>query len=177
MPNRHSLCIINLDNYQSQGTRWVACAPSHENRKILWYFDSFGMHYPKEYEFRAKKDGMKVIYNTVPYQHIESVLCGYYYLFPTQMVIWRGLLWHSTNVQYQWCQLQWAVYRTIFQINIIHIYRMPEKFCVFCQEVTPHYVNKYGCLSAVTMSLWAVKVSMNQIALVETPLKCLVYSD
>ena len=30
MPNKHSLCIINLDDYQSQGTRWVACAPSHE---------------------------------------------------------------------------------------------------------------------------------------------------
>ena len=30
---------------------------------------------------------------------------------------------------------------------------MPEKFCVYWQEVTPHYVNKYGCLSAVTMSL------------------------
>ena len=50
------------------------------------------MQYPKEYEFRAKQDGMKVIYNTVPYQHIKSVLCACYYLFPTQMVIWRGLL-------------------------------------------------------------------------------------
>ena len=27
----------------------------------------------------------------------------------------------------------------------IHIYRMSEKFCVYCQEVTPHYVNEYGC--------------------------------
>ena len=25
------------------------------------------------------------------------------------------------------------------------MYRMSEKFCVCCQEVTPHYVNKYGC--------------------------------
>ena len=22
---------------------------------------------------------------------------------------------------------------------------MSEKFCVYCQEVTPHYVNQYGC--------------------------------
>ena len=22
---------------------------------------------------------------------------------------------------------------------------MTKKFCVYCQEVTPHYVNKYGC--------------------------------
>ena len=28
---------------------------------------------------------------------------------------------------------------------VIHIYRMSEKFCVYCQEVTPRYVNQYGC--------------------------------
>ena len=67
MPNKHSPCIINLDDYQSQGTRWVACTPSYKNKKILWYFDSFGKHYPTEYENRAKKDGMKVIYKRVPY--------------------------------------------------------------------------------------------------------------
>ena len=69
MPNKQSPCIINLDDYQNTGTHWVACLPSHENRKILWYFDSFGMHYSKEYEVTAKKDGMKVIYSTVPYKH------------------------------------------------------------------------------------------------------------
>ena len=25
------------------------------------------------------------------------------------------------------------------------MYRMSEKFCVYCQEVTPHYANEYGC--------------------------------
>lgn len=44
----------------------------------MWYSDSFGMHYPKQYDERAKKDGMKVVYNTVPYQNIKSVLYGYY---------------------------------------------------------------------------------------------------
>ena len=28
---------------------------------------------------------------------------------------------------------------------VIHIYKMTEKFCVYCQEVTPHYMNQYGC--------------------------------
>ena len=56
MPNKPSPCIINLDDYQNTGAHQAACAPSHENKKILWYFDSFGMHYPKEYEKRAKKD-------------------------------------------------------------------------------------------------------------------------
>ena len=25
------------------------------------------------------------------------------------------------------------------------VYKMTEKFCVYCQEVTPHYMNQYGC--------------------------------
>ena len=25
------------------------------------------------------------------------------------------------------------------------MYRMSEKFCLYCQEVAPHYVNEYGC--------------------------------
>ena len=23
---------------------------------------------------------------------------------------------------------------------------MSEKFCLYCQEITPHYVNEYGCI-------------------------------
>jgi len=51
------------------------------NKKTLWYFASFGMHYPKEFEIRAKKDKMKVIYNTTQYQDIKSVLCGYFCIY------------------------------------------------------------------------------------------------
>ena len=25
---------------------------------------------------------------------------------------------------------------------------MSEKFCVYCQEITPHYVNEYGCIES-----------------------------
>ena len=28
---------------------------------------------------------------------------------------------------------------------VILLYRMSEKFCVYCQGVTLHYVNEYGC--------------------------------
>ena len=28
---------------------------------------------------------------------------------------------------------------------VILLYGMSETFCVYCQEVTPHYVNEYGC--------------------------------
>ena len=32
----------------------------------------------------------------------------------------------------------------LFRINVILLYRMSEKFCVCCQEVTPHYVHEYA---------------------------------
>lgn len=36
MPNKHSPCIIILDDYQNTGTHWVSCATSHENNKDLY---------------------------------------------------------------------------------------------------------------------------------------------
>jgi len=45
---------------------------SKRNTALL-YFDNFGMHYSNEFENRAKRDGMKVIYNNNPYQNIKSV--------------------------------------------------------------------------------------------------------
>ena len=39
------------------------------------------MHYPKEYGDSAKRSGMKVMYNNIPYQNIYSVLCGSYCIY------------------------------------------------------------------------------------------------
>ena len=71
MPKKHSPCIINLDELKNIGTHWVCCMPA--DKHTLWYFDSFGMHYPKEFEIRAKKDKLEVLYNTSQYQDIKSV--------------------------------------------------------------------------------------------------------
>ena len=81
MPKNHSPCIINLDDYEGVGTHWTCCVPG-KKKKTLWYFDSFGMHYPEEFKMRAEKDGIKeIMYNNTHYQHIRSVLCGYYCLY------------------------------------------------------------------------------------------------
>ena len=39
-----------------------------------------------------------------------------------------------------------CVSQKIKAINFISLYIMTDKFCVYCQEVTPHYVNEYGAL-------------------------------
>ena len=81
MPEIHSPCIINLDDFDSAGTHWTCCVPG-ENDKTLWYFDSFGMHYPQEFEIRAKRDGItNILFNSSHYQNMKSVLCGYYCLY------------------------------------------------------------------------------------------------
>ena len=38
------------------------------------------------------------------------------------------------------------VSQKIKAINFISLYITTDKFCVYCQEVTPHYVNEYGAL-------------------------------
>ena len=81
MQKNHSPCIINLDDYEGVGTHSVCCIPGHK-KDTLWYFDSFGMHYPNEFKLRAEKDRIqKILYNNTQYQHIKSVLCGYYVLY------------------------------------------------------------------------------------------------
>ena len=81
MSKRHSPCIINLDSYEAVGTHWTCCVPGH-NKRTLWYFDSFGMPYPNEFKIRAEKDELKqILYNSTQYQHIKSVLCGYYCIY------------------------------------------------------------------------------------------------
>ena len=82
MQEDHSPCIINLGDYEDPvGTHWTCCVPG-KKKKTLWYFDSFGMLYPEEFKKRAEKDGIKqILYNSTQYQHIKSVLCGYFCIY------------------------------------------------------------------------------------------------
>ena len=64
MPEIHSPCIINLDDFDSAGTHWTCCVRG-ENDETLWYFDSFGMHYPQEFEIRAKETVSRIFCSIV----------------------------------------------------------------------------------------------------------------
>ena len=81
-PREHSPCIINLDSLKNVGTHWVCCVPGRfaslasPGDRALWYFDSFGLGFPKEF-----KSPKPVIWNSSQYQNINSVLCGYYCLY------------------------------------------------------------------------------------------------
>ena len=64
--------IINIDEYESIGTHWIAL---YVNAKNVTYFDSFGVeHIPKEIR---KFIGNKNITNIYRIQAYDSIMCGY----------------------------------------------------------------------------------------------------
>ena len=65
-------CIINLGEYESIGTHWIAL---HMNAENVKYFYSFGVeHVPKE----IRKFIGKNITNISRIQAYDSIMCGYF---------------------------------------------------------------------------------------------------
>ena len=68
--------VINLDEYKSIGTHWIALYVNAEN---VTYFDSFGVEYiPKEIKrFIGNKN---IITNIYRLQAYNLIMCGYFYI-------------------------------------------------------------------------------------------------
>ena len=66
--------IINLDEYESIGTQWIAL---YVNAEYITYFDTFGVeHIPKEMKkFIGNKN---IITNIYRIQVFDSIMCGYF---------------------------------------------------------------------------------------------------
>ena len=80
MKSDHSPCIINMDDYGSQGTHW-ACSNRDKARKTFEYFDSFGLPPPDEWAKNIRRKGFKTFKkNDNQIQNFNSVRCGYYCL-------------------------------------------------------------------------------------------------
>ena len=66
--------VINLDEYYSIKTHWIAL---FVNQKTITYFDSFGVeHIPKE--IKKFIDNKNIITNIFRIQAYDSVMCGYF---------------------------------------------------------------------------------------------------
>ena len=67
--------VINLDQYKSIGTHWIALYTNDNNNAIS--FDSFGVkHIPKEIKkFIGSKN---IITNIYVIQAYDSIMCGYF---------------------------------------------------------------------------------------------------
>ena len=68
--------IINLDEYESIGTHWIAL---YVNDNDVAYFDSFGVeHIPKE--IKKIIVNKNIIANIYRKQAYNSIMCGYFAL-------------------------------------------------------------------------------------------------
>ena len=66
--------IINLDEFKSKGTHWMALSANGNN---IIYFDSFGIeHIPNEIKKIHRKQ-KNVIINIYRIQSYDSIMCGY----------------------------------------------------------------------------------------------------
>ena len=71
--------IVNLENSDSNGSHWVAYF-NDPNCRIVEYFDSYGIMPPPLIESYLKTSKKSLVHNKVQYQHMTSILCGWYCL-------------------------------------------------------------------------------------------------
>ena len=86
--------IINLDEYESIGTHWIAL---YVNAKNVTYFDSFGVeHIPKEIKkFIGNKN---IITNIYRIQAYDLIMCGYFCIGFIDFILKDKSLLDSTNL-------------------------------------------------------------------------------
>ena len=71
--NKGTECgIMNLDSMKGSGTHWTCWFKNDDNR--CYYFDSFGVGPPKEFENYINSD---IIYSTYQIQNFGDVICGH----------------------------------------------------------------------------------------------------
>ena len=73
---KHGPYIINLDEYESIGTYWIAL---YVNAEYVTYIDSFGVELiPKEIKKLIKNKN--IITNIYRIQGYNSIMCGYFWI-------------------------------------------------------------------------------------------------
>lgn len=71
--------IINLENSDSGGSHWVAYYNGADFDRVE-YFDSFGVIPHPLVERYLTSSKKPLAYSTVQYQHMSSILCGWFCL-------------------------------------------------------------------------------------------------
>ena len=64
--------IMNLDSNENNGTHWTCWY--RKSKDVCYYFDSFGVEPPKEFNTYIKTD---ILYSTYKIQQYNDVICGH----------------------------------------------------------------------------------------------------
>ena len=67
--------ILNLDSVEGPGTHWTCWFKIED---ICYYFDSFGLNCPEEFDEYVKCD---ILYSTNKIQKMNEVICGHLCLY------------------------------------------------------------------------------------------------
>lgn len=70
--NKKECGILNLDSIKGSGTHWTCWFKKCNN--LCYYFDSFGVVPPKEFENYVQCD---IVYSTYQIQKFNDVICGH----------------------------------------------------------------------------------------------------
>ena len=81
---------LNLDSINGPGTHWTCWIKQSEN--LCYYFDSFGVNPPIEFEKYVKCD---ILYSTYQIQKMEEVICGHLCLLVLYGAVKLKLNFHS----------------------------------------------------------------------------------
>lgn len=82
--------ILNLDSVEGPGTHWT-CWYKKSNKKC-YYFDSFGLTSPSEFDNYVK---CNIISSTYKIQNIDDIICGHLCLIVLYEMCYSKLSFHS----------------------------------------------------------------------------------
>lgn len=88
--NKKECGILNLDSIKGSGTHWTCWIKNHDN--LCYYFDSFGVEPPLEFENYMKRD---IIFSTYQIQKFNDVICGHLCLAVLYLLTVIKLDFHS----------------------------------------------------------------------------------
>lgn len=88
--NKKEYGILNLDSIEDLGTHWTCWFKNCNN--LCYYFDSFGVEPPKEFENYIQCD---IVYSTYQIQKMNEVICGHLCLFVLFGVAVLKIKFHS----------------------------------------------------------------------------------
>lgn len=71
---KHECGVINLDDFEGQGTHWTAY---YKNGNKCHYFDSFGNLQPPIEFIKYIDDKCTIYYNYKKYQNYNTYICGH----------------------------------------------------------------------------------------------------